>query len=46
MQNNIQIKLYDQLYKDAQKVIRRDPDLMAMMQISIEDNEITSGNKE
>ena len=26
--------------------IIRDPDLMTVMQISIEDNEITSGNKE
>ena len=26
--------------------IRRDTDLMTVMQISIEDNEITSGNKE
>jgi hypothetical protein len=71
IRNNMQIKLYDQLYKsteliaslnepeeimrirhdltrqikvmrDAQKVIRRDPDLMAVMQISIDDNEIAS----
>ena len=75
VQNNMQIKLYDQLYsnnelitslnepeeimrkrhdltrqikvmRDAQKVIRRDPDLMAVMQISIDDNEIANGNKE
>ena len=73
IQDNMQIDLYNQLYKsnemiaslnepeeiarrrkelvdqikvmkDAQKVIRRDPDLMSVMQININDNDIAKND--
>ena len=32
--------------RNAQKIIRRDPDLMTVMQININDNDITNANNE